>query len=588
MALAISIDYSLFMFTRYQKELRDSNNDPMEAIPKTVFHAGHVIVMSGCCLIVSFCGFLLLDCAFITGIAIGNSITIILCIVVSVTSTPAFLYLFPSFFAAPFERTVPKFVLKLRRKKTSTSEDMQEPMIKDGQTSSNLETIDLRSSDAIEKSSNITSKEDHEKLRKSWWYKITKFTTSHPYNYIVLIVCYGLAGACAYRIFDLKITTNFTVGIPHNADAYKALMILDEEFGSGVTQPFYMLQVPVNSKETVTNNEFFAAGFNMMATLVNRTALIPSSFQAMTAQLDSTTDTQIPLTWDEASALLETDPVYAYQWTQQVNPLNNSMLYMITVPFDPNSYMTKGFVEDVYHALDTLDTSKYKYYFCGFKVYEADTVMHAWNRFPLMIVFTIGIVFVLMALFLKSAFVPVRLLFTLGVPVATTYGIAVGVYQDGWLAWTGIDTFSVAHDGFYWDIPVITFSIIVGLALDYDCFLLTRIAEYRVDGYNAKASVLKGVHDTAGIITAAGIIMSLAFSTMLTMSEMAVRQTGWLLTSSVILDTFVVRTIVVPAVMSLADRFGWWPRKIPTTGLMNEFDEVDENERSRLRPGESS
>jgi RND superfamily putative drug exporter len=259
-----------------------------------------------------------------------------------------------------------------------------------------------------------------------------------------------------------------------------------------------------------------------------------------------------------------------------VSERNSSVLHQITTPFDPNTGETKTFIKDVYDVIDKLQAknSDYKFYFCGYKVYEADTIEHAWNRFPLMIGFTVAAVFVLMGIFLQSAFVPIRLLFTLGVPVAATYGIAVAVYQDGILSWMNTRTFNKIDQGFYWDIPVICFSIIVGLALDYDCFLITRIAEYRGDGYTAQASILKAVYDTAGIITAAGIIMSLAFATMLLMSAGAVIQTGWLLTSSVLLDTFVVRTIVVPAVMSLADGIGWWPRKVPTENLKDEFGNI--------------
>lgn len=60
-----------------------------------------------------------------------------------------------------------------------------------------------------------------------------------------------------------------------------------------------------------------------------------------------------------------------------------------------------------------------------------------------------------------------------------------------------------------------TFPVVVGLGLDYDTFLLTRIMEYRMSGLSDRQSVLKGTVKTGGIITAAGIIMAIAFSGLL-------------------------------------------------------------------------
>ena len=57
----------------------------------------------------------------------------------------------------------------------------------------------------------------------------------------------------------------------------------------------------------------------------------------------------------------------------------------------------------------------------------------------------------------------------------------------------------------YWLTPVMTFSILVGLALDYDLFLFTRVKEYRHQGYTNRAAIIKGVDKTGGIITAAGL-----------------------------------------------------------------------------------
>ena len=68
------------------------------------------------------------------------------------------------------------------------------------------------------------------------------------------------------------------------------------------------------------------------------------------------------------------------------------------------------------------------------------------------------------------------------------------------------------------------FSIIVGLGLDYDIFLASRVLEFRLNGYDEQSSILKGLYKTGGIITAAGTIMAVAFGGLLFASELLLNQ----------------------------------------------------------------
>jgi len=103
------------------------------------------------------------------------------------------------------------------------------------------------------------------------------------------------------------------------------------------------------------------------------------------------------------------------------------------------------------------------------------------------------------------------------------------------------------------------FSIIVGLGLDYDVFLISRVLEFRLHGYTNKASIVKGLYKTGHIITAAGIIMAVAFSGLLLSSEIILNQVAFFLVVAVLLDTFVIRTILVPVLLGLSGKHAWWP-----------------------------
>jgi uncharacterized membrane protein YdfJ with MMPL/SSD domain len=181
-----------------------------------------------------------------------------------------------------------------------------------------------------------------------------------------------------------------------------------------------------------------------------------------------------------------------------------------------------------------------------------------------MVLITTVAVFLLMGSSFRSVFLPLRSVFSIGLTLAFTFGLGVLVYEKGIAEWTGVQALSASHHEFCWLVPVMSFSLIVGLALDYDVFLVSRILEYRLDGYEHKSSIAAALHSTGGIITAAGIIMAVAFGSLLLSSSPVLCQWSFLITAAVLFDTFVVRTIVVPIVTSLAGGSRcFWPRALP-------------------------
>jgi uncharacterized membrane protein YdfJ with MMPL/SSD domain len=91
-----------------------------------------------------------------------------------------------------------------------------------------------------------------------------------------------------------------------------------------------------------------------------------------------------------------------------------------------------------------------------------------------------------------------------------------------------------------------------------------RVAEYRAEGYSDRISLARGMASTGGIITAAGVIMAIAFGALLLSETPALNEIGFFLSFSVLFDTFVMRSLVVPAMMAILGRWAWWPTKYPT------------------------
>ncbi len=161
----------------------------------------------------------------------------------------------------------------------------------------------------------------------------------------------------------------------------------------------------------------------------------------------------------------------------------------------------------------------------------------------------IGIVVVLVLL-LRSVVAPAYMVATILLSYGATLGLTRLVFD------------AMLHQGLAWCVPFFMFVLLVALGMDYNIFLMGRVKE-EVAGNGTRAGVARALHRTGGIITSAGIIMAGTFSAMMSSSLLGLVQLAFAITVGVLLDTFVVRTTLVPAIAVLLDRWNWWPGRGP-------------------------
>lgn len=101
--------------------------------------------------------------------------------------------------------------------------------------------------------------------------------------------------------------------------------------------------------------------------------------------------------------------------------------------------------------------------------------------------------------------------------------------------------------------------IVVGFGIDYDVFLVTRIREEREHGWDDQTSIVRGVARSGGIISYAGAIQAIAFGGLLKASLPLLNQLSMIVVMAVIVDTFIVRAQLVPALMAILGPKNWWP-----------------------------
>lgn len=167
----------------------------------------------------------------------------------------------------------------------------------------------------------------------------------------------------------------------------------------------------------------------------------------------------------------------------------------------------------------------------------------------------VGLAFLLLLLVFRSVLVPLKATLGFLLSVAATFGAVVAVFQWGWLG----DVFGVQETGPIMSmLPVLLIGILFGLAMDYQVFLVTRMREDFVHGAPARDAVVTGFRHGARVVTAAAIIMISVFGGFVFSGETLIQSIGFALAFGVLVDAFIVRMTIVPALMSLLGRAAWW------------------------------
>jgi RND superfamily putative drug exporter len=176
-------------------------------------------------------------------------------------------------------------------------------------------------------------------------------------------------------------------------------------------------------------------------------------------------------------------------------------------------------------------------------------------RLWLVIGFVVLISVVLLTMMFRSVAVPLKAAVMNLLSVGAAYGVLTVVFQWGWgLELLGIDH---ARPISSW-LPILMFTVLFGLSMDYEVFLLSRVKEdYDLTG-DPHGSVARGLASTSRVITAAAAIMVMVFFGFVTEMDALIRMLGFGMGVAILLDATIVRMVLVPATMSLLGHWNWW------------------------------
>jgi RND superfamily putative drug exporter len=188
---------------------------------------------------------------------------------------------------------------------------------------------------------------------------------------------------------------------------------------------------------------------------------------------------------------------------------------------------------------------------CEIYVGGSSASMHDINMmlnkdFKLIFVFVVVGIFILLVIVLRGIVVSLISIVSIALAITWSLTAAMILFQQFF------------GERLQWILPIMLFSIMMGLGMDYNIFLITRIREERLKGRANDDAIVEGISRTGGIIMACGAIMATAFGTLMLAEFSMLKQFGFALVFAIGIDAIIVMMFLMPALMKLTGEWNWW------------------------------
>jgi len=482
MGLAVGIDYSLFIVSRYREE-RQRGRDNLGAVGRSGATANRAVFFSGMTVVLALAGMLLVPTTIFRGLAGGAIIVVLISVALSMTLLPALMALFA------------------------------DHLVKPGWLFGRGRTL------------------EHGRAG-GFWDRITRTVMARPWVWLIGTACFMILLSVPYwaqsnpHDSGRGIRTGFSgiSTIPDDIQTKQAFDVLITKFPTTGQQSTADVVIPGASSDPAVEQ-----GIQDLETAAANNPSFGEPQPAQTSADGTVTLVRFPFAGEatDASSEAAVDAITALR----------------------DDYVPQAFGADS-GVLVGGDTALTKDFFDISSFYT-----------PIIIALVLGLSFILLTVVFRSIVVPAKAIVMNLLSVGAAYGLIVLIFQKGGPAFAktiadGLNFIQV--DAIEAWLPLFLFSILFGLSMDYQVFLISRIREeYDKTGDNSEA-VAYGLRTTGGIITGAAIIMVAVFAAFATGRIAGIQQMGFGLAVAVFLDATVVRSILVPSAMKLLGHRNWY------------------------------
>jgi RND superfamily putative drug exporter len=510
LGLALAIDYSLFMVSRFREELRRGRT-VAQAVETTVATSGKAVAFSGLAVAIGLSGLLLFQPAALRSFGIGGSIVVASSVFYALTFLPAVLgMLGPRVNALSLAGLFDAIRRRLGRPAAA------------------------RTDGAFE---------------RSRWAGVAHAVMARPLAFLIPAVVFLLLAGTPFLRLSQGIPNAAT--LPAGLESRDAAVSLATDFQAGETSPIAILA-------TVAGDPLTADNIARLVDYATAVQAVPGidRIEGPFGLVDP--QTGAPMSPDQLAALYAAP---ADQLPPQLgaarDALKEAYVRGSTVRLDAISGLDPvspagGAVIPAVRALHVPGVTTAV---GGLAAEGHDFMVSQGNTVPYAVTVTLLASGLILFLLFGSVVIPAKAIVMTLLSITASFGALVWIFQEGNLSNVlGFTSpgFTVAGN------PIIMFSILFGLSMDYEVLLLSRIQEaYRRSGDNT-ASVAEGLSRTAGVITGAALIMVVVFSAFALAESITIKSIGVGMALAVLIDATIIRVLLVPAAMRLMGRWNWW------------------------------
>ncbi|MEA2613334.1 MAG: putative drug exporter of the superfamily [Chloroflexota bacterium] len=501
LGLALAIDYSLFIVSRFREELRRGRTVE-EAVERTVATAGKAVAFSGIAVAIGLSGLLLFEAPAIRSIGISGSLVVLCSVVYALTFLPALL----------------------------------------GMLGHRVNALSLRG--LLGRFRPLAAEPGLG--RRSRWERVAHAVMRRPLAVLVPTLAILLIAGSPFLNLEQGVpgADIYPAGV-ESRDAYVALQM---DFAPGETTPIVIL-ANVQGAPTDPANIAAISSFATAVDAIDGIDRVEGPFSIRDPQ------TGTELTPDQVAAL------YALPASQRPPGLDALLARYVegsTVRLDAISPLSPSqpVATDMIPVIRAIDpgagiTTEVG----GSAATGHDFLVSQSERAPLAVGLTLIASAVILFLLFGSVIIPLKAVVMTLLSISASFGALVWIFQEGHLS----DVLAFQPLGYtIAGNPIIMFSVIFGLSMDYEVLLLSRIQEaYRRTGDNT-ASVAEGLARTAGVITGAALIMVTVFAAFALADVITIKSIGVGMAIAVFVDATIIRVLLVPATMRLMGRWNWW------------------------------
>ncbi|MBP1995896.1 MMPL family transporter [Paenibacillus eucommiae] len=233
---------------------------------------------------------------------------------------------------------------------------------------------------------------------------------------------------------------------------------------------------------------------------------------------------------------------------------SNTAILIVVPGQDPDNAET----DELVRSLRKLDSGGLDVLVTGGPAYRLDIIDRIQDRIPEVLAFVIGITYLILLFAFRSVLIPLKAVLMNVLSLGASMGIVVLIFQHGFLA----DVLQITSTGYVSaTLPIIIFCVVFGISMDYEVFLISRIAEeHELTGDNER-STAEGLKKTGSLITSAAFILIVVVGSFIFTDIEIMKALGLGLGLAVLIDATIIRVMLVPALMKLLGEANWWAPK---------------------------